>query len=276
MAVILALAAAIVYGASDFLGGIASRRTPPAAVVLLSQITGVAVLGLAWLIVPGHFYASDIGWGIAAGFAGSIAITALYAALAVGRMGVVSPITAVIGASVPVIAGFAFGERPNALALVGVLCAFVAVALVSANAETRRISLREPGIGLAIVSGLAIGALFVLLGRGHPDAGIARLAVTRATSILILLGFALVRRQSLVPAKGSLRAILAAGAFDMAANVLYVVSTRYGLLSIVAVLTSLYPASTVLLARVVLDERLSRSQWIGVGIAAGGVVLIAM
>jgi len=276
VAVLLALAAAAVYGAADFFGGVASRRTAAATVVLLSQVAGIAVLATAWFLLPGRFYASDIAWGIAAGFAGSIAIAALYAALAVGRMGVVSPITAVIGASVPVVAGFLFGDRPTVLALAGVCCAFVAVALVSANSETRRISLREPGVALAFVSGLGIGALYVLLGHGHNDAGLARLAITRATSVVVLLGYALVRRESLRPAAGSLRAILAAGAFDMAANVLYIAATRYGLLAVVAVLTSLYPASTVFLARVLLDEHLTRSQWVGVAVAACGVVLIAV
>lgn len=276
MEVVLALLAAAVYGASDFLGGIASRRTPPATVVVLSQLAGVVVLAIGWFALPGKFYPSDVVWGIGAGFAGSIAIVALYAALAVGRMGVVSPVTAVIGASVPVVAGVLFGERPPLLAVVGVLCAFAAVALVSANAETRRISLSEPGVAPALVSGVAIGALFVLLGHGHADAGLARLAIARATSVLLLLGYALARRASLRPVPGSFRLILVAGALDMAANVLFIASSRYGLLAIVSVLTSLYPASTVVLARIVLKERLTRTQWVGVGLAACGVAFIAV
>ena len=276
MAIGLALAAAIVYGAADFFGGLASRRTAAAAVVVLSQIAGIVVLGAAWLALPGRFYTSDIVFGIGAGIAGGTAIAALYAALAVGRMGVVSPITAVIGASVPVVFGLTIGERPSPSALAGVAAAFVAVALVSAGGETRRFSLSEPGIGLALLSGLGIGALYVLLSRGHQDAGLARLAVTRVVSVILLTTYALVRRESLRPAPGSLRLILVAGAFDMAANVLYVISTRYGMLSIVAVLTSLYPASTVFLARIVLNERLTALQWLGVGFAASGVLLIAI
>ncbi|GAC1476254.1 MAG: DMT family transporter [Vulcanimicrobiaceae bacterium] len=276
MAVLLALVAATVYGAADFYGGIASRRNPAATVVVLSQFAGIVVLAIAWVVLPGKFYPSDVGFGIAAGFAGSIAIAALYAALAVGRMGVVSPITAVVGASVPVVFGFVTGERPTWLALVGVACAFAAVALVSADARTKRISLAEPGVVPALVSGIAIGALFVLLGYGHADAGLARLAITRAASICLLLAYALVRRERLRPAPGSLRIILIAGALDMLANVLYISATHVGLLAIVAVLTSLYPASTVFLARVVLHERLSRSQWVGVGLAACGIACIAI
>ena len=276
MAVFLALVSATVYGAADFYGGIASRRTPPATVVVLSQLAGIIVLAIAWFLLPGKFYPADIGWGIAAGFAGSIAIAALYAALAVGRMGVVSPITAVIGASVPVLAGVLFGERPAPLAIVGLACAFVAVALVSANAETSRISLSEPGVAPALISGVAIGALFVLLGHGHTDAGLARLAITRTTSIALLCAYALLRRESLRPAVGSMRIILVAGALDMLANVLFIAATRYGLLAIVSVLTSLYPASTVFLARVVLKEHLTPIQWIGVGLAAFGVAFVAI
>ena len=216
-----------------------------------------------------------LGGGVAAGIAGGVAIAALYAALAIGRMGVVSPITAVVGASVPVAVGLALGQRPGPLALAGIALAFVAVGLVSANAETRRISLAEPGLGLALVSGAGIGLLYVFLARGHADGGLALLATTRATSLVMLVLYATVRRESLRPAAGGLTTILVAGALDMAANVLYVLATRHGLLPVVAVLTSLYPASTVALARVVLKERLQALQWVGVGCAACGVALIA-
>jgi len=277
MAILLALAAALAYGAADFCGGLASRRMPAAAVVVLSQIAGVAVLAAVWAAVPsaGHLYRDDALIGCAAGIAGGIAIAALYAALSVGRMGVVSPITAVVGASVPVVFGFASGERTSAFGIAGVVLAFVAVALVSANLETRSISLREPGIALAIVSGLGIGALYVFLSRGHHDGVLGRLAIARLVSVLVLSIYAIARRESLRPVPKSLRLVLGAGALDMAANVLYVFATNTGMLAIVALLTSLYPASTVFLARVVLEERLTASQWVGVGMAACGVVLIA-
>ncbi len=275
MAIVLALAAAAVYGAADFFGGIASRRSAAVAVVVLSQLAGIVVLGVAWLALPGRFYPGDLLWGALAGLGGGVGIVALYAALAVGRMGVVSPITAVVGASVPVVAGLAQGERPAAAALAGVVCAFVAVALVSANAETKTISLREPGLLLALLSGLGIGLLYVCLAHGHADAGLARLAIARVASLALMVAYAGVRRESLRPASGALPMILLAGALDMGANVLYVLATGRGLLAIVAVLTSLYPASTVFLAFAFLRERLSGTQWAGVGLAACGVVLIA-
>jgi drug/metabolite transporter (DMT)-like permease len=275
MGVAIALCAAAIYGAADFFGGLAARRTAAAAVVVLSQVAGLVVLALAWIVLPGHFYASDIAWGIGAGIAGGIGIAALYAALAIGRMGVVSPITAVVGASVPVAVGLALGQRPPAVALAGIVLAFVAVALVSANAETSRISLREPGLALALFSGAGIGILYVCLARGHADGGLALLLTTRLTSLAMLVAYALARRESLRPASGASATIVVAGVLDMSANVLYVLATRHGSLAIVAVLTSLYPASTVLLARIVLKERVERIQWLGVGCAACGVALMS-
>jgi drug/metabolite transporter (DMT)-like permease len=278
MTVVLALAAALAYGAADFCGGLATRRTRAAAVVIISQLGGFLVLAAAWLAFPagGRLSHDDLVYGLCVGLGGAIAITSLYAALAVGRMGVVSPITAVIGASVPVVTGFALGERPSTAAIVGVALALVAVVLVSIDAETRGFSLRSPGVVLALVSGLAIGASYVFLSLGRNDGGFDRLAIARVVSVGLLTAYALVRRQSLRPAPDALPLIFGAGALDMSANVLYVLAARAGLFAIAAVLTSLYPASTVLLARIFLHERLTRVQWCGVAFAACGVVLIAL
>jgi drug/metabolite transporter (DMT)-like permease len=275
LSIFVALCAAAVYGGADFLGGIASRKTSAVAVVVISQLAGLLVLALALVVIPGRFYASDIVWGVAAGVAGGVAIAALYAALAVGRMGVVSPITAVVGASVPVAVGLGLGERPAPLVLVGIALAFLAVALVSIDSHTRGLSLREPGLVLALVSGLGIGLLYVCLARGHADSGLAILVPARIASLVALVAYASIRGESMRPAPGSLATIVFAGVCDMAANLLYVIAVRHGLLSTVAVLTSLYPASTVLLARVVLHEHLKRLQWCGVACATCGVALIA-
>jgi len=272
----LALLAAVSYGSADFLGGIASRRLPAAVVVVSSQVAGLALLVTLLPLVPGHFHASDLGWGLAAGVFGAVGIGALYAALAVGRMGLVSPVTAVVGASVPVVWGLLSGERPGATALLGVGLAFIAVVLVSTNVETGRISPREPGIGLALVSGLAIGLLYVLLAQAHRDSGLTILAAGRFSSIPLLAAWALAKGERLFPPRSLWGTLALTGGLDMGANVLYVLSARVGLVSIAAVLTSLYPAATVFLARVVLGERLSAVQWAGVGCAAAGVALIAV
>jgi drug/metabolite transporter (DMT)-like permease len=249
---------------------------PAATVVVLAQLFGMVVLGLAFPFVPSHFYQTDVLVGLGAGVCGALGIAALYAALAIGRMGVVSPITAVVGASVPVVWGFATGERPAAAAVAGVVLAFLAVGLVSTNEETRRISLREPGLGLALASGAGIGFLYVLLAHAHHDSGLSVLATSRLTSIPLLLAYALIRRERLRPPTNLLLSVAVAGVLDMAANLLYVLAARVGLLAIVAVLTSLYPASTVFLARIVLAEKLNRVQWLGVGCAFCGVLLIAL
>lgn len=271
----LSLLAALFYGAADFLGGYASRKVSPALVVFASQIVGLAILGATMAFVPGVFHPEDMWWGIAAGIAGAVAIGTLYAALARGRMGIVSPITAVVGAAVPVVFGLATGERPAALAIGGIMLAFVAVVLVSTSPDTGRVSLAEPGVVLAIISGLAIGALYVFLSRGHSDGGLWLVLPTRCTSIAVLGAYMLFRPSRATVSKRVFAVIAASGALDMGANILYVLASHTGMLVIVAIVTSLYPAATVFLARVLLNERLSKIQWVGVGCAAAGVVLIA-
>jgi drug/metabolite transporter (DMT)-like permease len=274
--VALALIASVTYGAADFLGGMASRRTPPVTVVLWSQIAGFAILAVVLPFGGGRLDDSAVVWGVASGVAGAVAIACLYAALARGRMGVVSPISAVIGASVPVAVGLAFGGRPAPIALAGIGLAFVAVALVSTTGKLRGVSFREPAVPLAVASGIAIGALFVFLSRGGAADRLWLLGVARITSVALLFAYGYATRANLRPLRGAVRTIVIAGALDMSANVLYVLSTRVTLLAVSAVLTSLYPASTVFLARFALHERLTRTQWAGVACAIAGAVLIAL
>jgi drug/metabolite transporter (DMT)-like permease len=277
VAIGLSLLAALVYGAADFLGGIASRKTPAETVVAVSQAAGFVVLLLALPFVPTHIRPADFAWGLASGLAGAVGIASLYAALAVGRMGVVSPITAVIAAAVPVLAGVGLGERPSLLAGGGILLAVIAIVLVTFDARSARFSWSEPGVKLALVSGISIGCLYVVLGRASHGSGLGLLIATRLASMSMLAFFAVaVRRESLRPVPGTLAPTLAAGALDMGANILYVLATQTGLMSIVAVVTSLYPASTVVLAAIVLGERLGPQQWAGVACAALGVALIAV
>jgi drug/metabolite transporter (DMT)-like permease len=275
VALLLALLSAFTYGAADFLGGVASKRAATAVVVLLSQVAGLALLACLLPFAGGKLYPSDIALGLAGGACGSIGVGALYAALAAGRMGIVSPITAVIAASIPVLWGLGSGERPAALALAGVACAFVAVALVSANPETGRFTLRAPGVPLAFLSGLAFGGFFIVLARGHADGGLWTLAAIRTGSILLTGLYVIARRVRIEPERAVLPTILLAGALDMSANALYVFAARDGLLSIVAVIASLYPAATVVLARFILHERFAPVQLAGFGFAAGAVALIA-
>jgi drug/metabolite transporter (DMT)-like permease len=285
--VALALAAAAFYGAADFCGGLASRRRSALAVVVWSQAIGLGVLLPAVLVVPGVPRASDLGWGLACGVTGAFAIALLYRGLALGVMGVVSPITAVLAAAIPVVVAVILGERPAPLALIGIGCALVAVVLVSAAtpapdaseaplARDPRRGRLPPGLAEALGSGTAFGFFFIALARTHADAGLWPLLATRVVSLAILIAGGLALRRSLRIARPGFRTVAAAGALDMGANVLYVLASHAGPLSIAAVVTSLYPAGTVALAAAVLHERLIRVQWAGVAIALAGVGCIAL
>jgi len=287
LAVALALAAAMFYGAADFCGGLATRRSPALAVVVWSQAVGLVVLIAALPVVPGVLRAGDVGWGLACGIAGAFAVGLLYRGLAIGVMGVVSPITAVLAAAIPVAFAIARGDRPAPLALTGIALALVAVLLVSAAtpaatgddaplARVERPHRFPPGIPEAIGAGIAFGFFFIAIAQTHRDSGLYPLVGTRITSLTVLALGAVVLRKSLRVSRPGLRTIVVAGALDMAANVFYVVAAHAGALSIVAVLTSLYPAGTVALAAVVLHERMVRLQWTGVAIAFAGVICISL
>lgn len=288
MAIILGLASALTYGAADFLGGLATRRTKVLSVVLLSQLFGAVLLvALLPFFRGATLSAGALWWGGLAGIAGAVGITLFYQGLAVGRMGAVAPIAAVEAATVPVVFGLATGERPTSLALGGVLLALLAVGLVSASAEPEpvlpavRCGASGPlwlrsGVAHALGAGLAFGAFFILLDRAGDSTGLWPLVAARVSSVVLIVGAVVAARGWESPPPGGRRIILAAGALDVAANTFYLLATREGLLSIVAVLTSMYPATTVLLARLALGERFERSQSVGLLLAVAGVAAIAL
>lgn len=285
MPIALALAAALVYGASDFLGGLASRRTSTISVVIWSQGLGLLLLAVVVPIAGGHAVASDVAWGALCGVAGAAAIALLYRGLAIGTMGIVSPISAVLGASIPLIFGVALrGERPTWFAYAGIAAALLAVACVSAAGRNEtdpvtreRTGFFPPGVLEALLAGVGFGAFFIALAQTRADAGLVPLLAARVTSIVLLVAGGLACRgpAAVRVARPALPIVFYCGMLDMSANVLYVLAAHHGMLAIVAVLTSLYPAATVGLAAIVLHERLGRLQWIGVALALGGVAAIA-
>ncbi|WP_375388736.1 EamA family transporter [uncultured Amnibacterium sp.] len=278
MSIVLALLGALCYGTADFAGGLASRRASALAVVFCGQLASAVVLAVVLVVVPGRFDVPSIAWGAAAGLTGAVALLLFYRSLAVGAMTVVAPVTAVMSAIVPVVGGVALGERPAPLALVGVVLAVLAVLLVSA--EEGRLpgpqAIRGPGVLGALAAGTGFGLLFVLLSRAAPDSGFWPIAGARTASLLLLGVVALLARRSLVPRGAPPALVVASGVGDMTANLLFVLASRLGLLSVVGVLLALYPAATVLLAVVVLKERLHRLQLTGLAVASAGVVLIAV
>ena len=278
MPVALALAAALVYGSSDFLGGLASRRTATIGVVIVSQAVGLLLLAVAVPVAGGHAVASDVAWGAVCGVAGAAAIALLYRGLAIGTMGIVSPISAVLGASIPLIFGVVIrSERPAWLAYAGIAAALAAVVCVSAAPGARRARGLPPGVLEALLAGAGFGAYFIALAHTQSGAGMMPLFAARVTSVILLVagGLALGGIASVRVSRPALGLVVLCGTLDASANVLYVVAAHTGLLAIVAVLTSLYPAATVALAAIVLRERLARLQWIGVALALGSAAAIA-
>lgn len=276
LAVVLSLISAGLYGSADFLGGVASRRSTILSVTAISQASGLVLIAVVAPFFGGHPAPSDLGWGLLGGVLGGIGIALLYHALSIGKMGVVSPITAVLAAVVPVAVGVIRGDPLHWFQIAGIGCALVAVVLISLSFEgagVREISTK--GVKEAILSGIAIGGFFLVLGLSRPSGGIDALVAARLSSVLFLLLLAAVTRTTLRPSPGALPTLLGIGAIDMTANILFVIAAQTGALAISAVLSSLYPASTVFLARVLLKERLQLSQKIGVGLALLGVGLIA-
>jgi len=277
MAIALSLLAALAYGAADFLGGFVSKRNEVLRVVLLSQVFGTLPLVLAFpLLNDGRYSTGSMFWGALAGLAGGTGVALLYRGLARGRMSVVAPITSVEAAAVPVLFGLIIGERPGAGALIGVGIALLAVGLISMTPEPTADPERDgTGIPEGIGAGLAFAAFFILLDKTGDDTGMWPLLAVRGASMSLLAVGVLTTRTSLRVTPGTMWGIVVSGVLDVSANIFYLLATREGLLSLVAVITSMYPAATVLLARIVLTERLVRIQIVGLVMAGAGIVLIA-
>jgi drug/metabolite transporter (DMT)-like permease len=270
----LAIASAAFYGAADFIGGLTSRSAHISAVVVLSGLAGLAVVAvLIPLMPPNSPTLADLAWGAAAGLAGGIGLGLLYRALAIGTMSVVAPTTAVCGVSIPVVAGILLGERPSPLTAAGMALALVAIVLVSQEKRAAGQG-SSRGLGLALFSGVAIGIFYLVLAETSPNAGLWPLLSSRVTSVSLFTIGAIAGRHTWRMPPRVTGLVVACGVLDMIANALYLVASRSGPLSVVVTLTSLYPASTVILARVVLRERLSAWQVTGVFCALAAVILI--
>lgn len=276
LAVVFGLAAAATYGAADFLGGLMSRRVNSMVVVFLSQVFGTLPLAVAVLVLAGEMTPAAFAWGVASGVAGGAGILFLFRALGRGRMSALAPITALEAAGIPVVFGLATGEEPRLLVLVGAIVALAAVGLISSTGSSASDvePARMTGLGDALAAGACFGVFFILLAETDADSGMWPLVGARAGSLVLVSSLLLAARRRPTAPRAVLGGIAAAGCLDVAANICYVLSTRAGLLAIAAVLTSLYPAATVLLARVVLKERLTRRQAAGVLLGGVGVVLI--
>jgi drug/metabolite transporter (DMT)-like permease len=278
VAVVLALSSAVVYGAADFLGGLASRRTSVFGVVAFSQLIGLAALLVLLPWLGGPVDAADLGWGAAAGLAGAAGLVVFFRTLAGGVMSVVAPVTAVTAAAVPVLVGLAGGDEIGMSAGIGIALALVAVVLVSAESGLSALRAARPAaLAPALLAGSMFGLFFVLLDRTSADAGLTPLVTARLASVTLVVLIALAGRQSLRVTRSALPLVAVSGVGDMAANALFLLATQAdGQLAITGVLASLYPVSTVVLAQVVLRERLVGAQVAGLLAAVTAVVLITL
>jgi drug/metabolite transporter (DMT)-like permease len=277
LAVVLGLSSSVCWGLADFLGGIQSRRVSVVAVLLVSQGAGLLAIAIGVAIAaPSAPGIGDLWPAAAAGLAGALALSAFYRALAIGTMSIVAPISAT-GAAVPVIVGIATGDRPSALQLAGILAAVIGVILASRELDEDRPA-GSPGatsIVLALLAALGFGTFFVGMNAAAAASVPWALLTARAASVAGVTVAVLAVRTPIPREPRRLGALAVVGLLDASANGLYAWGSTEGLLSVVAVLGSMYPVSTVLLARAVLGERVRRIQEAGIVAALAGVALIA-
>jgi drug/metabolite transporter (DMT)-like permease len=272
--VALGLAASLSWGSGDFNGGLATRRANVLSVVIAAYVLGFALLVALALIWTEPFpSALDLIWGTVAGLAGAVGLAAFYQALAVGRMGITAPIVAVLASILPVIFSAFFIGLPSLIQLTGFVLALIAVWFIS---RPEKAVGRPEGLGLALLAGLGFGGFFILIDQVSPHAIFWPLAAARLSSIIFLLAIALIRRQAVLPKKNTFTFVLLAGTLDVAGNAFFVLAIHSGRLDVAAVLSSLYPAVTVILASIFLKERVTRFQAIGILLALIAIPLISL
>lgn len=276
IALVLAIGSSLAYGFADFLGGLGSRRAHVLKTVMVAAPASLLVELVLWPFLGASFPPEAVLWGAASGASSALAFMLLYRCLAIGPMNVLSPITALVSAVIPVGVGLLQGERLGALALIGLPLALVAVVLISASPGASASRPSRGAILLAIGAGTAIALQLICLHQAPFDSGLGPLIVGRATSSIVTVAAAALLWRRLGPERPAYGMSATAGALDSIANLLFLLAARSGDLAIVAVITALYPAGTVVLARTVLGERMYRSQLGGLALAAIAVVLLAL
>jgi drug/metabolite transporter (DMT)-like permease len=279
LAAVLALLSSLSWGLSDFLGGFQSRRHALLAVLVLSQGLALVILVVAVLAgAPTEHDAAATAWAAGVGGLGLLGLVAFYRALSIGTMSVVAPISAT-GVAIPVFVGLLSGDRPGPLQVAGIVLACGGVILAARETPSEDTAVRRSdrtAIGLALLAAIGFGTFFAGIDRAEETGDVAWVLLSaRTADVLLLLVACAVVRPKLPTAPATLGVIAAVGVFDLLANLLFVLAAGRGLLSVVGVLGSLYPAVTVVLARVVLHERLTPTQNVGVLVTLAGVVALA-
>ncbi|MEU6238176.1 EamA family transporter [Kitasatospora sp. NPDC047058] len=276
IALLLALGSSLAYGCADFLGGLGARKAHVLRTVLVAAPASLAVELLLWPFLGASFDTAALGWGAASGVASAAAFALLYRTLAIGPMNVLSPVTALVSAALPVAVGLVQGEHLGTAGLIGLPLALAAVVLVSAGHGAGSARPSRTALLLALGAGTAVALQLVCLHQAPADSGVAPLIVGRAVSSAVTLAAAGLLRRRLGTERPAYAVSAAAGVLDSLANLLFLLAARSGDLTVVAVITALYPAGTVLLARGLLAERIHRGQLLGLGTAAVAVGLLAL
>jgi drug/metabolite transporter (DMT)-like permease len=290
---IFALAAALLYGCADFLGGVATRRARVLSILPGSTLAGLLIALIAALVSGDSASLAGLGWGLAAGVVGGIGLIVFYTGLAAGPMTIVAPTSALTATILPVAVSLADGERATALVYAGAVICLAAIVLVSASGSQEASAERKPSlarrlagrgfhiraIGYGLAAGATFGLFFIFLrNAGHSGAFWPVVAARLAGFLIVVIAAVATRTRPVIAAGGAslLLATFGSGILDASANISYVIATREGLFGLAVVLTSLYPGVTVILARFVLGERLRPIQLAGLLLATAGVVLVTV
>jgi drug/metabolite transporter (DMT)-like permease len=283
MAVLLALASALAYGLSDFVGGLVARRTSAWSVAVVGSLTAAICTAAVAAFVPGDPGAGHFAWALLAGLGSGAGAGFLYRGFAAGRMGVVAPVSAVGAAMVPLLVGVLAGERPAVLAWVGIAAALPGIWLVSRepvpedpdHLGPENPSATAAGVVDGLLAGLGFGVLFAALGQIPDSAGLWPLAVTQLLSVPAVVIIAGLLKERWLPRHRAAWHAMWCGVLSTVATAAFLVATQRGFLTISGVLASLYPAFTILLAAVVLKEHIHRAQAVGLALCGGAVALVA-
>jgi len=275
---VLGLVIAGFFGAGDFFGGLSAKRTNVVNVVALSHLVGLFGVGLLAPLIADEFRLADFGIGALAGLAGGFGVGLLYQGLARGPMAVVAPLTAITSAAVPAAWGVVGGESFTGWTWAGIAIALIAIAMISMPAEDQdEVPVTAKVVLQSLAAGVGFGTMFILLDLTDPVAAPWPVVGARVATTTLLFSFLLVRRPGALATAASVKGpLILTGLFDTGSNALFLYATQQGSLAIVSVLSSLYPAATVLLARFVLSERMSERQVAGMAAALLAAVLIAL
>lgn len=276
-AILFGIASALTWGAGDFAGGIASKRSSPYAVVIWGDIVGMTVVSaLAWAVGDPFPSRGSVVYILLSSFCGAIGIIILYRALAGGQMSIAAPVSALMAAVIPVFVGVIVDGWPKWLTMVGVVMALVAIWLVARTEREGVHRIHWADVRMPLLAGVLFGLFFIFIHKASSESVLWPAVLLRISSAILLAVIALFTRSSFAIPRNQWWLIVFVGIFDIAGNIFYVLSAQTGRMDIAAVIGSLYPGMTVALAWVILKEKISTWQTVGIALALTAIVMISV